>query len=213
MRTNYILIDYENVQPATLASLDQEHFKVLVFVGPNQKLAVDVVIAVQQMGPRAEYITMSSNGSNALDFHIAYYLGQLAASNPKAHFHIISKDTGFDPLVQHLKSKKIAVCRSPTISDIAPAKPPTISDIAPAKPPTATSMAEQIKTIVADLQKRGDSKPGTVKTLTSTIAALFQKKLAGEQITALIEELQRRNIITISETKVTYTLRSKSKLV
>lgn len=35
MRTNYVLIDYENVQPTSLAGLDAEHFRVLVCVGAS----------------------------------------------------------------------------------------------------------------------------------------------------------------------------------
>ena len=36
MRINYVLIDLENVQPASLAGLDAEFFKVLIFVGASQ---------------------------------------------------------------------------------------------------------------------------------------------------------------------------------
>jgi len=36
MRINYVLIDFENVQPESLAVLQQDHFKVMVFVGANQ---------------------------------------------------------------------------------------------------------------------------------------------------------------------------------
>ena len=72
MKTNYVLIDYENVQPATLAILDQEHFRIIVFVGANQaKITFEVASALQPMGTRAEYVRISGNGANALDFHIA----------------------------------------------------------------------------------------------------------------------------------------------
>ena len=105
MKTNYVLIDYENVQPEAMAVLNEEHFKVIVFVGANQaKVSFDVASALQQMGERAEYVRISGNGSNALDFHIAFYIGQLAAREPDAYFHIVSKDTGLDPLVQHMKA-------------------------------------------------------------------------------------------------------------
>jgi hypothetical protein len=155
VKTNYVLIDYENVQPAALTILDQEHVKILIFVGANQtKIAIEVASALQRMGARAEYIQISANGPNALDFHIAFYIGQLAAADPGASFHIISKDTGFDPLIQHLKSKKIIVRRSSVVADI-----PMV------KASTAISSDEQIAAIVADLQRRGTAKPRTVKTL------------------------------------------------
>lgn len=78
MRINYVLIDYENVQPGSLAGLDAEHFRVLVFVGANQtKLAFDTAAALQRLGPRAEYVRIAGNGPNALDFHIASTSGNL----------------------------------------------------------------------------------------------------------------------------------------
>ena len=119
MKTNYVLIDYENVQPEAMAVLNEEHFKVIVFVGANQtKVSFEVASALQQMGTRAEYVRISGNGSNALDFHIAFYIGQLAAQEPEAYFHIVSKDTGFDPLIQHLKARKILACRSKDVTEI-----------------------------------------------------------------------------------------------
>ncbi|MCR3984967.1 PIN domain-containing protein [Aeromonas caviae] len=113
MRTNYVLIDFENVQPERLAVLAKDHFKILVFVGANQsKLVFDTVSVIQQLGDKAQYIKIAGSGPNALDFHIAFYIGQLAASDPTGFFHIISKDKGFDPLIQHLKDKKIFAART-----------------------------------------------------------------------------------------------------
>jgi hypothetical protein len=196
VKTNYVLIDYENVQPAALAVLDQEHFRIIVFVGAGQaKIAFEIAAALQQLGPRAEYVKISGNGSNALDFHIAFYIGQLAAHDPDAYFHIISKDTGFDPLISHLKSKKILACRSRDVTDI-----PIV------KAATATSPAEQLAVIITNLQQRGTAKPRTVKTLASTISALFQKKLSDEEVAALLQKLQHQGIITVNEIKVSYTL-------
>jgi hypothetical protein len=52
---------------------------------------------MQALGAKAQYVKISGNGSNALDFHIAFYIGHLGAVDPTAYFHIISKDAGFDP--------------------------------------------------------------------------------------------------------------------
>ena len=106
MQTNYILIDYENVRVTSLALLTGEHFQVWVFLGPNNtRLEVPFVLAIQEFRERAVLITMKARGANALDFHIAYYLGLLAKGDPTGFFHIISKDTGFDPLIEHLKTR------------------------------------------------------------------------------------------------------------
>jgi hypothetical protein len=194
LKTNYVLIDYENVQPQDIALLDQEHFRVLVFVGANQgKIAIDLAIALQCMGSRAEYIRVTGNGPNALDFHIAFYIGQFAASSPDAYYHIISQDTGFDPLIQHLKEKKIHVCRSKSLQEI-PALRAT----------QATSVTEKIDVIRTNLQQRGTSRPRTTTTLASTINSIFQKRLSEEEVARLIQELQKQQLVSVADTKVSY---------
>ncbi len=196
MRTNYVLIDYENIQPAAMAVLEQEHFKVIVFVGANQaKVSFEVASVLQRMGSKASYIKISGNGSNALDFHIAYYIGQLAVGEPDAYFHIVSKDTGFDPLIAHLKSKKIFAGRSREVTDI-----PII------KAANSNTPSEKLAVVVANLQQRGTSKPRTVKTLSSTINSLFQKSLPEEELTSLLKNLQAQGFISVTDTKVSYTL-------
>ena len=189
-------IRYENVQPESLSALDAEQFKVIVFVGANQtKLTFEVAMALQRMGSKAEYIKISGTGSNALDFHIAFYIGQIAASDPTAYFHIISKDSGFDPLIQHLKTKKISAIRSRDVSEIPLVK------ITHAKDP-----AEKIALIVTKLQQQATSRPRTVKTLLSTVNALFQKQLGEPELDALLKELQAKGFVTVTDTKVSYAL-------
>ena len=196
MRINYVLIDLENVQPASLAGLDAEFFKVLIFVGASQtKIPFELASVAQSLGDRATYIKSSGNGSNALDFHIAYYIGRLAQQDPTAYFHIISKDTGFDPLVQHLKSQKIGATRSKDISEI-----PLL------KAANSKTLQEKAAVVIGNLKQRGASKPRTVKTLSSTILSLFQKQLPGEELTLLLAELQASGAITITENKVSYAL-------
>src|SRR6478735_8487280 len=119
MRSNFVLIDFENVQPESLQLLASERFRVRLFIGSNQtKLPYETVTAMQKLGVRAEYVKIAGNGSNALDFHIAYYIGVLSASEPSAYFHIVSKDSGFDPLIQHLKDKRVFVGRVKAIREI-----------------------------------------------------------------------------------------------
>lgn len=196
LKTNYVLIDYENVQPEAMAVLAQEHFKVIVFVGANQaKVTFEVASALQQMGDRAEYIKITGNGSNALDFHIAFYIGVLAGIEPDAYFHIVSKDTGFDPLIQHLKAKKILACRSRDVTDI-----PIV------KAANSKSPADRVAVVIADLKRRGASRPRAVKTLSSTISGIFQKQISDQEVASLIASLQKLGVVTINDTKVSYSL-------
>ena len=64
---------------------------------------------MQSLGADAEYVRIEGNGPNALDFHIAFYIGNIAAKDPDCYFHIISKDTGFDPLIKETLHKS-ALC-------------------------------------------------------------------------------------------------------
>lgn len=196
MRTNYVLVDLENVQPGSLDELAHDHFKLLVFVGASQtKLPFDLAASLHRLGPRAEYIKISGNGSNALDFHIAYYIGQLAAADPTAYFHIISKDTGFDPLIQHLKTKKIFAGRVKVITEI-----PLV------KVSNSKSPDERVSVVLARLQQLKASKPRTITTLSSTIASLFQKQLPEQEVAALIQTLVAQGHLSAAGTKVTYAL-------
>lgn len=196
MRNNYVLIDYENVQPEGVGVLDQEHFKVIVFVGANQaKVSFEVASLLQRLGSRASYVKIMGNGPNALDFHVAFYIGQIAASDPDAYFHIVSKDTGFDPLIAHLKTRKILACRSRDVADM-----PIV------KAANSKSLPERIAVVIANLQQRGASKPRTIKTLSSTIGSLFQKALLDSEVASILKALQDKGYVTVNDNKVAYAL-------
>ena len=84
MKINYVLIDYENVQPTDVQMLNQDYLYIIVFLGVTQtKISSDMAMAFQEMGHRAKYIKISGNGPNALDFHIAFYIGQLTGQYPE----------------------------------------------------------------------------------------------------------------------------------
>ena len=110
---HHILIDHENVQPADLAGLDAHDACVWVFTGAQQKVAISLIEAVQALGERGRFVRISGNGRNALDFHIAYYLGGFAARDPSASFLIVSADAGYDPLIKHLNAQGIVARRIP----------------------------------------------------------------------------------------------------
>ena len=196
MRTNYVLIDYESVQPEDLSALKQDHFRVIVFVGAHQnKISFETAAALQQLGSNVEYVKISGTGPNALDFHIAFYIGQLAGKDPEAYFHIVSKDTGFDPLLSHLKTRKLRALRVKKVSDI-----PLL------KAGNAKSTPDRIAVLIDFLHKRGAAKPRTVTTLTSTIGALFLKQLTPDEISVLMKALQERGYVSVDGNKVSYSL-------
>ena len=196
MKTNYVPIDYENVQPTDMGLLRDGSFKVRLFLGPNQsRIPVSLATALQALGRDADYVVLEAAGSNALDFHIAYYVGVLSAHEPSAFFHIISKDTGFDPLIQHLKGKGVLAQRSTRIADIPPLKPDLFS-----------TSDEQTEAAIAYLVRLKAAKPRTQKTLLGTLHVLFKKELSEGQLSALFASLRKRGVVTIEGTKLSYNL-------
>ena len=189
-----MLIDFENVQPKNLAILNGHEFKVIVFVGSNQaKIPFELASALQALGSNAEYVKIGGNGPNALDFHIAFYIGQLAEKDPNAFFHIISKDTGFDPLIKHLKQSKIFAQREKELAEIPLLR---ISN--------KTSTDEKMDAIVKSLAARGHSRPRKVKTLANTINSLFSKTLEEAELMNIIEKMKKQKLIAVEKENVSY---------
>lgn len=103
-----LYIDYENVQRVDLKGLDQRDLKVWLFTGVAQsKIPIDLAKSIQSLGDKLHWITIDGNGPNALDFHIAYYLGVHAAQNTRDEHFLLSKDKGFDPLISHVGKNNI----------------------------------------------------------------------------------------------------------
>ena len=197
MKKHYILIDYENVQTKSLSVLQgasNRAFRIMVFVGANQsKLPIDLVSSMQSFGDNAEYVRITGSGRNALDFHIAYYLGALTERDPQGHFHVISKDTGYDQLIKHLKGMKIDVARQKDLSEI-----PWLSSTR--KKP----VKEQITAVVENLSALGKSRPRKVKTLKNTINSLFGNKLEAGKLDELVKDLEEQKYIVVKKDSVSY---------
>ena len=87
----------------------------------------------------------------------------------------------------------------------------TVADavVRPSSPRASVSMSERVGRIIDDLRKRASARPRTVKTLSSTISALFQKRLSEQEVLSLIERLRTDGVIVVSGTKVSYELPNK----
>ena len=197
MRTNYVPSDFENVQPDNVAVLDQEWIKVLMFVGKTQtKLPFELVKTFQKMGERAQYVEMGGSGKNALDFHIAYYIGKLASENKEAYFHIVSKDQGFDPLVEHLKNEeRISVDRIENLEPIAEFVK---------KRALAQSPADRVDYVKNLLMRANATRPRSRKTLLNHVTAAFGKTVTEEEAQEVIKGLFAQGWVRENGTRIEY---------
>ena len=122
-------------------------------------------------------------------------LGRLAAEDPGGFFHIISKDTGFDPLIAHLKEKRIFCKRSATIDAI-----PVLRSL------TEAPKDEQVDGVIEKLKGMPKSRPQKEKTLRTMISAWFGKKLDDAALDRIVGELAKRKVVILDQGKVRYSL-------
>jgi hypothetical protein len=207
VRTNFVLIDAENVKPDNLEKLNHEHYRVVLFVGAKvTSLPFDVANAMQSLGANGQYVKVSNVGPNALDFHIAFYLGQLSNKHPNSCFHIITKDKGFDPLIKHLKNEKYPCSRWETLLELlanGKGNPKQSTNANPKKQsngnPKACAAAYFSKRIATT-----KARPATLKTLRNSIHCHFQKRYAEEEITKVVEALKTSGQVVVNGNKVSY---------
>jgi len=235
-KIQYVLVDYENVPVKSLALLQGEEFRICVFLGLNNtKLDSDLAMAMHKIADRTQYVKLTSSGPNALDFHIAYYLGKLVSNDPLGHYHVISKDKGFDSLIERLQGQQVKAFRVDSIESmscfpqadkppaaiapskvvppkIAPAKvaPPVPSPKPQPKPAAAKAVQPEldarVKLVIADLQARKTGRPATQKTLVNTIHSRIGKTLPVAAAQAVFELLVKRKLVVVSGLKVSYNL-------
>jgi hypothetical protein len=191
MNEQVVLVDFENVQKLDLARLPA-HARIRIFVGAQQtRLPTALVLQAQTFGLAMEWIRIEGNGPNALDFHIACHLGEGLARTPEAEFVIVSRDTGFDPLLRHLKARGLQCRRE------APATP-TKEAPTPELDANAKLVVEMLKRI------EKNKRPRKRTTLTSKLVNDFQKKLSPEQVGSAIAQLVKANLIGGTDSAFAY---------
>jgi len=202
LRTNFVLIDSENVKPEYIDRLNHDHFRLVVFVGANLKrLTFPIVSAIQSLGSNGSYVQISSHGPNALDLHIAYYIGKLSAAHPDAYFHIISQDRGFDPLIKHLTDQKIFCSRSTSVLEIPLVKSTN-------KVPPKQRASDFYEKRIASAKTR----PATVRSLQRAILSHFHSVVSEEEVAEVLAALMVAGHIALNGKNVAYPDRSEQAL-
>ena len=223
-KKNYVFIDYENVQVKSLDLLKNNNFHIIIFLGKtNTKLDRSLAVSIQEFGEKAQYIVLETSGKNALDFHIAYYIGQLSISDPTGFFHVISKDTGFDPLLQHLKSRNIFTARSESIETMPcfiqkvkepeKSQPKVIQPISQTEAVTLKSDKFDHNKVFTEylsvLIKRHPANPKTLKGLQNHMKSNIDQNMPNETFQKLLQALISKKYLSVNEKKISYSLPKK----
>ncbi|MDD2902441.1 MAG: PIN domain-containing protein [Syntrophales bacterium] len=192
MSEKFLLIDYENIQKVNIADVPEDTL-VRIFVGQSQKnIPFELVQQAQIRGPRIEWIKIEGQGSNALDFHIAYYMGKLQTEHQAASFTILSKDKGFDPLLAHIKKLKGNCRRINSLFELCGVTANALND-------------QNLKRTIELLSKIDKSKrPRKRSTLSQHISSFFQKKLGVSEIDKIIDYLFIEGLVSETGGKLAY---------
>ena len=192
MNENVLLVDYENIGKIDLAAIP-EGVRVPFFFGASQRtVPTDFLKAALRLGERFVPIDIEGQGKNALDFHIAFYLGEYLARDPHTACVILSKDKGFDPLVRHLVRRGFRVRRANTMTEAQLGTAPA-AQAAPrgARPAAAarrdTPLAEGALGLLEGTQKL--RRPRKRKGLVAVLHSHFAKKVPEAELQRLIDQL------------------------
>ena len=215
----FVDFDFENVHEIDAALFGNKTVSLTLLLGPRQtKLDVSLVEKLLARAAFVQLVRLTSTGRNALDFTLAYYVGRAVLADPTGYFHIISRDKGYDPLVEHLRSKHIHAHRHDdftTLNFTRVAKPPTATTpppaaatppVTPQKPKPQTKpkaqppvLDERAAQVQEHYRKPSATRPKNREKLVSFLVAHFGHKISEEDAAAIIESLRKAGHLTFKE--------------
>lgn len=255
------LVDFENVQPTLdeLAKLAPGFTDIWLFHGPHQAKQAQQLKAVEA---RVTLVPRSGRGPNALDFHLSFHLGFMAAKNPDSQLVVVANDKGYDPMIAHARMLGFAVKRvghrakpqvaikpvekkaTPAPKSASAKKTTPVKTPAAAKKATTTTVAKQppakktstkkvptkkavslkapalkvaagpkasvllepkeFTRIKNGLAKMGDKAPHKLSSFLRHLTSLLGKDSTAEQIDALVQKLEKANVVRVAGDLVLY---------
>jgi hypothetical protein len=189
-RTQYIFLDHENVCETDLSRITGKPAKVFMILGAgNKTLPVSLFLFAQDHPGQIRIVQTPVQGRNALDFVLTLELGRQLAADPDGYFHIVSKDTGFESVVRHLKDQKRLIARHTSLSGI----------------PALWTPQERFEKLKGQLADNSTSRPSTRKTLENKIKSAFGNTGDPDIIEKAIADIVQSGILSFTEeSKVNY---------
>jgi PIN domain len=137
---------------------------------------------------------ISGDGKNALDFHLAFYLGEILTRAPDTKCVVLSNDKGFAPLMKHLSGCGFNVRQAETLPGAEKAKPAPVVVEDP-------HYAHVIKALT-----KGDRRalPHTREKLEKHVASLVKGKGVDEQVPKLVKRLFKDGFVKEAGKELNY---------
>lgn len=171
------LIDYENVHYAGLKGIDHlnPQDEVILFYGNSAStIPMELHIDIANSGAKVQYIKIDKIGKNYLDFQLSATAGYKVGTTEQTNYIIISKDTGFDAVLDlwngpNISGRKLTFSRQEQI---------VVKDAGKSKK-GKSKKATVTKTAVKTSVKKSTDKKTTIKKVESKIVA--DKSAANKQ--------------------------------
>ena len=187
-RTTHIFVDYENVHEIDLDLIANKPVKVTIILGEkHKKVAWEMVQQIIKYPGQIEVIEAGRSGRNALDFVLAYQLGVEATKYSDHSFHVVSRDTGFDRLIEFMNKNHVKAQRDESFR--AAFSAPT---------PDPSSRGDRLRLITERLTRNKKARPARKKTLLSQINAYFGKSLSAAEAEQIVKGLVTNKVIELS---------------
>lgn len=222
---SHVLVDCENVGLNGLTDLvvktDGTPLKFILFHNDTNKWNLSLN-QLKEVGyalneDRVELVELSipakmtkKQAENALDFYIAFYMGQIMPYEPfNSHCVILSKDHDYDPLVLHVQKmfgkdrcERIdsyeELSKALGLASVKAAK--TAEKKKQVKKEMETSHFDLQKALEKSLHTLEKSKPATIKKLQNSLKSWFKAEcISDTDIQNLIAELQKTNVLKLAE--------------
>lgn len=195
---NHVFVDFENVHEIDSALIGSKAVSLTLLLGARQtKLDAALVERMMENAASVELIRLKSSGKNALDFALSYYLGRKVLADPTAYFHVVAKDKGYDPLIEHLRSRHIHARRHDDFSTL------TFSHKAKVEPAVADDA--QLGRVLEHLKKNATNRPKKKTTLLRHVKSLLGKEATEATADQVFEKLRKAGHLSIEgKDAVTY---------
>ena len=218
---SHVLVDCENVGLNGLTDLvvntDGSPLKFVLFHNSTNKINLSLT-QLKDFGyalseGRIELVELAipekmtkKQAENALDFYIAFYMGQVMPREPfNSHCVILSKDHDYDPLVLHVQKQfgEDRCERVESYEELAKrlgliAKPQKAKKATPQK---AFDLQKTLEKAKANLKGMSKNPPTTKAKLQKTLKNWFAaEKLTDANIQSLIDSLQTAGFLELSKT-------------
>jgi hypothetical protein len=186
-----LFVDYENVGKVDLNAIPADVLVPFFFGASQKSVPTEFMKAALKLGQRFIPIDIEGQGTNALDFHIAFYLGEYLTSHAAAECIILSKDKGFDLLVKHLRGRKFNVRRVTTLIEAFSLSLATGSPTS--KVTSGVSRMAELSHIESAMKWLGEmqprARPRKRKGLIAHLSSRFGKKLTEPELHTIVDRL------------------------